>query len=268
MSEQILVQSATAEDDASGSSIHYHGEHEIILVTRGAARVEIAGRQYVDQEGSLVVIGNLEMHRTSALSHLYDRTYALLPSETIRSFRAADLFSAFFVNRPHGFRHCLPTGSFGPHAVRLFEAMEREAREGRPFSNEAVLCLVEQLLIGVWRENEALFPMEDSPAKALVRKASAILEQEYAMQTTIAGLSERLFVSASYLTHCFKRITGYTPKHYQLLCRLAAARRLLATTRQPVAEVASAVGFADANQFIRAFKKHTGIPPGRFRQRI
>jgi AraC family transcriptional regulator len=48
--------------------------------------------------------------------------------------------------------------------------------------------------------------------------------------------------------------------------RLDWAVAQLTTTDTPVATVAAEAGFADQSHFTRAFKRHTGLTPGRYRR--
>ena len=44
------------------------------------------------------------------------------------------------------------------------------------------------------------------------------------------------------------------------------AEQLLRDTSLPVADVAASVGYESSEYFIRAFRKHTGMTPGAYRQ--
>ncbi|MGN1249678.1 MAG: helix-turn-helix domain-containing protein, partial [Candidatus Spyradocola sp.] len=58
---------------------------------------------------------------------------------------------------------------------------------------------------------------------------------------------------------------GYSPKQYIKLLRLSYARELMETTDLPVTDVAVKCGFADVNNFIRAFRQTYSVPPGKWR---
>ena len=49
--------------------------------------------------------------------------------------------------------------------------------------------------------------------------------------------------------------------------RIRQARQLMADRRTPLAEVAQRTGYADVYAFGKAFKKVTGLAPGKFRDR-
>lgn len=60
---------------------------------------------------------------------------------------------------------------------------------------------------------------------------------------------------------------GLTPAEQRLAARLRQARRL-SLAGLPIAEVATAVGFADQSHLNRAFRRLMGVPPGRWVRQI
>lgn len=65
----------------------------------------------------------------------------------------------------------------------------------------------------------------------------------------------------------FRRILGLPPGAWLLQRRLEQARRLLATSDQPVAVVARQCGFSDPAYFSRLFSRAAGCPPLAWRRR-
>ena len=65
----------------------------------------------------------------------------------------------------------------------------------------------------------------------------------------------------------FRRLTGTTPKRYQLRARIAAAQRSLRETEAPIAAIARELGFSNPQYFIRRFQLETGATPGAYRRR-
>lgn len=78
----------------------------------------------------------------------------------------------------------------------------------------------------------------------------------------LAGLVR---LSRFHFIRAFKRATGLPPHRFMLLRRIERASALLLDTDLPLAEVATAVGFASRSRFTAAFRKVTGDTPGRFR---
>lgn len=63
----------------------------------------------------------------------------------------------------------------------------------------------------------------------------------------------------------FKQATGYAPHQYIVNRRVERARRLLAETELPVAQVALSVGFQNQSHFTKVFRRATGATPRTFR---
>src|SRR5262245_33828055 len=64
----------------------------------------------------------------------------------------------------------------------------------------------------------------------------------------------------------FVSLTGETPATYVWKRRLSEICRRLVETRQPLVDVALDCGFESQATFTRAFTRHVGVSPGRFRR--
>lgn len=64
----------------------------------------------------------------------------------------------------------------------------------------------------------------------------------------------------------FLRLVGEQPQQYQMRLRLEAAMTLLRRTDKSVSQIAEATGFNDDKWFYRAFTRHTGQSPGKYRK--
>jgi AraC family transcriptional regulator len=72
--------------------------------------------------------------------------------------------------------------------------------------------------------------------------------------------------SPFHLHRAFRAVVGETPKQYQLRLQLERAAVALACTADSVLDVALASGFAGHEVFSRAFRRHFGTTPSRYRQ--
>lgn len=75
----------------------------------------------------------------------------------------------------------------------------------------------------------------------------------------VAGLSRMHFAAQ------FRAATGYRPREYLLNHRIEHAKRMLATSGRPLAEIALAVGFSTQAHFSTVFKRISGQSPARWR---
>lgn len=99
----------------------------------------------------------------------------------------------------------------------------------------------------------------------LVRQVADEIELHLSHHVSTPELSERLGVSASTLARRFKAETGMTVAAYVSRQRAERAARLLATTSQPVHDIALFVGYDDANYFVKVFRAAYGVTPTAYR---
>ena len=85
---------------------------------------------------------------------------------------------------------------------------------------------------------------------------------------SVKDISAHVFLSASYVCSVFKNETGKTLSQYITDYRMEKAKRLLADPRYRISDISSQVGYSDGNYFGKSFKKHTGMTPSEYRERI
>jgi AraC-like DNA-binding protein/mannose-6-phosphate isomerase-like protein (cupin superfamily) len=95
--------------------------------------------------------------------------------------------------------------------------------------------------------------------------ALAMLHQEPALPWTVSVLARRLGVSRATLTRRFESEVGQSPAGYLGAWRMDLAARRLRHGDDTVAAIARGVGYRSEYAFNRAFSRHYGTPPGRWR---
>ena len=100
----------------------------------------------------------------------------------------------------------------------------------------------------------------------LVQKVIARIDMELAADLSLRATAETMNVNASYLSALFKRETGETLTDFVARRRMEHGAYLLGNTTLSVSAVAQSCGISDDNYFAKLFKRHTGLPPSRFRQ--
>ncbi|MEP6452488.1 MAG: helix-turn-helix domain-containing protein [Nitratireductor sp.] len=100
---------------------------------------------------------------------------------------------------------------------------------------------------------------------ARVAQAIRLMESHVDRPLPVSALARRCGVSARRLETLFADAAGETPGAYYLRLRLAAARRLVLDTSEPMADIAAQSGFSSASAFSRAFAAAFGRPPSAMR---
>ena len=144
---------------------------------------------------------------------------------------------------------------------------------GRPHgSRAAVGRLIDVLLIHVMR---AWLRLQDDNATdgwllalrdPVVARAMNAIHQRPAEPWTIESLAREVSVSRATLARRFAHLVGETPPEYLTRWRMDLAAQRLRDTDDTVAAIAAAVGYRSEYSFSRAFTRHRGLAPGRYRR--
>lgn len=99
-----------------------------------------------------------------------------------------------------------------------------------------------------------------------IAAAVTLMHQDPARPWTVESLAAEVGVSRATLSRRFTRLVGEPPLAYLTRWRLETAARRLRDTADPVAGIANAVGYTSEFAFSRAFRRHRGVPPSRYRR--
>ena len=103
------------------------------------------------------------------------------------------------------------------------------------------------------------------PTGAIVKQASAYIQQNYGRSFSLEELAETIGVSKSYLSRIFKMEMGISLWDYLNRFRNQKAKELLRLTDASITEVAAEVGYEDAGYFARVFREICGCSPREYR---
>ena len=83
---------------------------------------------------------------------------------------------------------------------------------------------------------------------------------------SVDKLASEAGMSRSSFSQHFKEMTGFTPAQYVTHWRMQLATKLLRKGDQSIASIAEQVGYGSEVAFRKAYRGHTGTPPGRVRR--
>ncbi len=169
--------------------------------------------------------------------------------------------------------------------LQMFQDQLFERVIAYPLSQEDQRILSEYSLISA--ENQTLSSQEAlrtvrTSAKALFR-ISAVYSQKnrykYVEQAkryvddnymdsnlSLNSVGDFVGISASYLSEVWSETSHEKFSVYLATLRVEKAQQLLVSTKLPIKEIGFRCGFNSVQNFIRVFKKYTGMSPGQFRE--
>ena len=103
--------------------------------------------------------------------------------------------------------------------------------------------------------------------ESLTDQIVAYINNHYAdHMLSLDAVALEFSVSPSYVSRSFKEKLGVNFTQYIWQKRLEEVKHQLITTNDPVKDIIARVGYLDAPNFIRKFKKETGCTPGQYRK--
>ncbi len=99
-----------------------------------------------------------------------------------------------------------------------------------------------------------------------IYSVSNYIHTHYQEDLTLDELAKESYMSPYYLSHQFKRITGYTITHYIHLVRVRNCQFLLVNTKDKITDIALECGFVSFSQFNRVFRKFCEESPSEYRR--
>jgi AraC family transcriptional regulator len=181
------------------------------------------------------------------------------------SLRVAEVQDSSFLNR--SLRSVASASMRVEHLVRQAMSFFDSDRKAawRCLSDASTLLGADAPQLGVNVPNvEQLQP--GGLATWQARRTLAHIEANLASKMDIEDLANVVALSRSHFSRAFKRTLGFSPMEYVVVRRVERAKAMISGTREPLAEVALACGFADQAHLNRRFRDIVGISPGRWRR--
>lgn len=146
-------------------------------------------------------------------------------------------------------------------AERIEKAWFHPWPEGMLLCHAQLQELIAHLLASA-REERVALPHPTAQALAAARR---YVEAHALERLTLEALAGKVGLSRFYLARMFRYVYGVAPIQYQLELRMERAKQLLEYGDKSLEGIARDVGYSSLSAFSRAFQRHTGAPPSRYR---
>ncbi|WOO38237.1 AraC family transcriptional regulator [Anaerocolumna sp. AGMB13020] len=133
------------------------------------------------------------------------------------------------------------------------------------FAREGYLYQFISYLVQNQQNLENSEEVHDYSYQVYVEHTLEYIEHNFSGNLKVQSIADYIGINRSYLTNCFKNVLNMSPQEYILNYRMNQASILLKNTMLPVGEIAYKVGYDDALNFSKAFKKIYGINPTKYR---
>ncbi|CUJ93298.1 Carnitine catabolism transcriptional activator [Ruegeria denitrificans] len=103
---------------------------------------------------------------------------------------------------------------------------------------------------------------------SLVSRSIALFASHMSDPISIADVARQMGVTPRQIERAFKQATGQSPSHYYRAMRMKAARQMVVYTKDPIPQIASAVGYGSVAPLVMHYRAAFGLSPSEDRRRI
>ncbi len=238
---------------------HFHSFYEILILLSPRAYHFVNGTRYDLAANDIVLLAPSVLHQSEYPPGApSDRIIIdFLPPKRMPSF-------------PRGYQELLSIFS-GPCPVfrfhweeqnLLFSCMNAIVQISQKTENQAIrnlmihnkfiefLCILYSL-----KEKSHYTPSTEGGIREKIYSVTSYIHQHYSEDISLTSLADAFYISPYYLSHQFKKVTGYTVIQYIQLTRIKNAQYLLLNSDEKITKIAENTGFASFSQFNRVFRK-------------
>lgn len=252
----------------SASPTGISGVYEIIYILGGQKKYFINNSLYGVSSGcaALIGMGDVWNDRSTLTDAPSDTEYYVISfappflnelSQMISSDGIRDVFSSKKIRIPDKTRR---------YFEELLRALWEEYNSPGDSSQILIRLYVSELIIYLMRfSKEPCEAALDAQEERIVSICRHICNY-YNEPINLSDMAKLVYMSPTYFSKKFKKITGFGFNEYLNNIRVKIAADMLANTNSSITQTAMCCGYQDSNYFGDVFRRITGMSPSKYRK--
>ena len=251
---------------------HIHTAVEVLFLKRGEMRILSEGEEFRAGPGSTVLIRSNTGHTGEVLteegceywvlkvrpSYLYDLSFRKMSDRYLLDFT---------LNRAGKKILWTAEESEKSGITAAVDGLIREETAKEYGYDVAMKAHASALILALLRGMQAGRTEEEGEQTLrAVYETMLYLNEHYGEDVTAEGCAERCYLSYSYFSRSFRKITGKPFRAYLNTLRTERSEKELVSTNKSITRIAADCGFNNVAYFISVFRQQKGITPLAFRK--
>ena len=242
---------------------NHHNKFELLLCMSGSCLVLIDGRPYFASTGDILIYNSNSYHQECADQSTDFSLYCVAASGLRLRGLENDCITKESAPK------LLHTDEMFPVFKTLFSQIYRLVQINDNFaitaSNHYLYALICELL-SLYKKPGSANNIDDGSGSAIIDQIYDYLSENYDQKITLDTMSKALAISPDYISHIFKKKSGYSPMQYVTALRIGSAQMRLIETNDKISDIATDSGFNNIGNFNRTFYNLVGCSPSVFRK--
>ena len=253
-------------------SFHIHHKYEIYYEIEGTRRYFIEDAAYIVNAGSVVLIGENQIHKTASVGDTPSSRIVMNFSgeylgKLVELFPDVDFFS--FLSEEHNHLLSNITVKQQNHIHSMLQQLLTLQEETTPESDAIRKMLLATLLLELkemCKQQQVQGGENGRVSNHIVDQIQAYIAEHYAEKLTLTGIASQFYISPYYLSRLFKKSINLSLIEYINGVRIKAAQNLIEKSNESISDIAERTGFLTTAHFRRVFKDATGLSPQQYLQ--
>lgn len=246
---------------------HTHTNYEIYYLLEGEVTYFVEGNHYTASPHDIFITNQRELHSPLInLDKAYVRRFIQFEADYVTPLADLDyhLLSPL-ENRPLGHLNKIDHTFVHTYGIdKLFDTLEEKLSSPDKYTDFEVKLILNHILVTIKRifDNH----MEGSAYHHTDEKIYEIIKfinENISTHLLVEDIASHFFMNKYYLSHFFKKNTGFSIKEYITSKRIMLAKSLI-SKGVPITSVCYDVGFNDYSCFYKAFMKLESKSPKSF----
>mgnify|MGYP000188372175 CR=1 FL=1 len=248
---------------------HYHDGYEIYLFLKGDANYYIEENCYHLKRGCLFNIRPHELHRVERFDfNSYERITLNIRTKLLNDLSTGQtVLTRCFTNRPFGKDNII---YLNEHQINEFVFLANNLEKvqySKSYGHDLIAqSYLYQILIFV--NNLFLKKTHEDPINimpAIVSNTMLYINEHLTEPITMTDIANYVHHNPTYISRCFKKVTGVPLQQYIIYKRIILAKNYL-LEGYSLDDTCRLSGFNDYSNFARTFKKQIGCSPKQYQK--
>ncbi len=271
MDSEIICECKTIRDPVDSSmDLHNHDGDEILMVLDGIIDFYVEGGGARLERGDLICIREFDFHRGALQTkEQYNRVVINVKGGLLKQLASYGIdFDVCFQKLPDNPLNRIHLSESEVEQVENYAKILQGSLVKKPLGNEmeteALLRLIMVVATRHFINKKA--PRNTEIMPELVVKTFDYIEKHISEEISLKRLEENVYHNGTYISRCFKRVTGITLQQFIIAKKITLSCKLLNEGHSPC-DVCYMTGFNNYSNYSRTFAKQIGMSPKQYQMK-